>query len=100
MDSNGFWARLREARAVQGLLVYLGATWLILQLLDIFIDNLGLPAWTMVGAIILLTIGLVIQLAVVWVQALLLARRVVDPHAHGRRVFVELCVRNQKERTR
>lgn len=75
MDSKGFWARLREARAVQGLLVYLGATWLILQLLDIFIDNLGLPAWTMVGAIVLLTIGLVFQLAVVWVQALLLARR-------------------------
>jgi TolB-like protein len=75
MDSNGFWARLREARAVQGLLVYLGATWLILQLLDIFIDNLGLPAWTMAGAIALLTIGLVFQLAVVWVQALLLARR-------------------------
>ncbi|MDX1394866.1 MAG: tetratricopeptide repeat protein [Gemmatimonadota bacterium] len=75
MDSDGFWARLREARAVQGLLVYLGATWLVLQLLDLLIDNLGLPAWTMVGAISLLTIGLVIQLAVVWVQALLLARR-------------------------
>ena len=75
MESNGFWARLKEARAVQGLLVYLGATWLVLQLLDIFIDNLGLPAWTMVGAIVLLSIGLVIQLAVVWVQALLLARR-------------------------
>lgn len=74
MDSDDFWARLKEARAVQGLLVFLGATWLVLQLLDIFIDNLGLPAWTMVGAIILLTIGLVIQLAVVWVQALLLAR--------------------------
>ncbi|MDH3733501.1 MAG: tetratricopeptide repeat protein [Gemmatimonadota bacterium] len=68
-------ARLREARAVQGLLVYMGATWLVLQLLDIFIDNLGLPAWTMVGAITILTIGLVIQLAVVWVQALHLARR-------------------------
>ena len=75
METDGFWARLKEARAVQGLLVYLGATWLVLQLLDIFIDNLGLPAWTMVGAIILLTIGLVIQLAVVWVQALHLARR-------------------------
>ena len=75
MDSNNFWSRLREARAVQGLLVFLGASWLILQLLDIFIDNLGVPPWTMVGAVIILGIGLVIQLSVVWVQALHLTRR-------------------------
>ncbi len=85
MDSKGFWERLKEARAVQGLLVYLGATWLVLQLLDIFIDNLGLPAWTMVGAIVLLTIGLVLQLAVVWVQALHLARSEGEGETEGKK---------------
>lgn len=75
MTSKGFWARLREARAVQGLVVFLGASWLILQILDILIDNLGVPPWVMVGAIVLLSIGLVIQLSIVWVQALQLSRR-------------------------
>ncbi|MFV1986983.1 MAG: tetratricopeptide repeat protein [Gemmatimonadota bacterium] len=88
MDSEGFWERLKEARAVQGLLVYFGATWLVLQLLDIFIDNLGLPAWTMVGAIVLLSIGLVIQLAVVWVQALHLARSEVGGEAEKQSALV------------
>jgi len=90
MDSNNFWSRLRAARAVQGLLVFLGASWLILQLLDIFIDNLGVPAWTMVGAIIILGIGLVIQLSVVWVQALHLARPDADGEGGDRAAEVEM----------
>jgi tetratricopeptide (TPR) repeat protein len=79
MASKGFWERLREARAVQGLVVFLGASWFILQILDILIDNLGVPSWVMVGAIVLLSIGLVIQLSIVWVQALRLSRLELDP---------------------
>jgi tetratricopeptide (TPR) repeat protein len=68
------WTQLRQARIFQFLIVYLGAAWVLIQILDIFIDNLGLPAWTLVGALALLVIGLVVILTTAWVQAFSAAR--------------------------
>lgn len=67
-DSN--WIdRLRRTRAVQVLLVYLGAAWVVLQVADIVADALSLPDWVMPVTILLLLVGLVVTLATAWVQA-------------------------------
>jgi hypothetical protein len=97
MTTRGFWARLREARAVQGLVVFLGVSWFILQILDILIDNLGVPTWVMAGAIILLSIGLVIQLSIVWVQALQLSRRDLGPEPEEETIFDSVAAEAYRE---
>ncbi|MGW8265465.1 MAG: tetratricopeptide repeat protein [Longimicrobiales bacterium] len=70
MPKPDLWTRLREARIVQVLLVYLGACWGILQLVDVLQGALALPAWVSPVSLILLLIGLVIILATAWVQSL------------------------------
>jgi tetratricopeptide (TPR) repeat protein len=70
MPKTDLWTRIKEARIVQVLLVYLGASWGILQIVDVLQDALDLPAWVSPVALILLLIGLVIILATAWVQSL------------------------------
>ena len=70
MSKPNLWTRIKEARIVQVLLVYLGASWGILQVVDVLQNTLDLPAWIAPVALILLIIGLVIILATAWVQAL------------------------------
>ena len=64
-----FWGRLREARLLRILGVYLAASWLLLQVADLFVDRLGLPEWFVPAAFLLLAIGLVIVAATAWVQS-------------------------------
>lgn len=52
----------------QVLLIYLGASWGVLQVADQVQTRLALPAWVYGGAIILLLIGLPIVLATAFVQ--------------------------------
>ena len=70
MSKPDLWTRIKEARIVQVLLVYLGASWGILQVVDVLQGTLALPDWVAPVALILLIIGLVIILATAWVQAL------------------------------
>jgi tetratricopeptide (TPR) repeat protein len=70
MAKPDLWIRLREARIVQVLVVYLGASWGILQVVDILQGSLALPDWVSPVALILLLIGLVIILATAWIQSL------------------------------
>lgn len=63
-------ARLKQARIVQVLVVYLGATWVVLQLVDTLIGLLSLPQWVGPVAVVLLGIGMVVVLATAWVQSL------------------------------
>ncbi len=60
---------LREGKLVQVLLLYLGASWGIIQITEIFIEQLGLPAWFFPAAILLLLIGLVVITATALVQS-------------------------------
>ena len=60
---------LREGKLVQVLLLYLGASWGIIQVTEIFIEQLGLPAWFFPAAILLLLIGLVVITATALVQS-------------------------------
>ena len=70
MPSPTLLDRLKRARMFQVLLVYLGASWVVLQLADILTEALSLPAWVMPVSVLLLLIGLIIILATAWVQSL------------------------------
>ncbi|MCG6955797.1 MAG: hypothetical protein LJF04_07390 [Gemmatimonadetes bacterium] len=62
--------RLKKARIVQVLLVYLGASWGALQLADVLTNTAGLPQWVGAFTLLLLAVGLIIILATAWVQSL------------------------------
>jgi tetratricopeptide (TPR) repeat protein len=70
MSKPDLWTRLKQARIVQVLLVYLGVCWGILQGVDVLQSTLALPEWVGPVAVILLLIGLIIILATAWVQSL------------------------------
>ncbi len=70
MPSQNLWERLRQARVVQVFLVYLGASWGILQIADVLTEALALPEWVLPVAVLLLLIGLIIILATAWIQSL------------------------------
>jgi TolB-like protein len=67
---SSLWERVKHARIVQVLAVYLGASWVVLQIADILVDAFALPAWVLPVAIILLVVGMVVILATAWVQSL------------------------------
>jgi tetratricopeptide (TPR) repeat protein len=70
METSSLWSRLKQARVVQVLLVYLGASWGVLQVVDVLQNTLALPPWVAPVAVILLLIGLLVILATAWVQSL------------------------------
>jgi tetratricopeptide (TPR) repeat protein len=70
MSKPDLWTRLKQARTVQVLLVYLGVCWGILQGVDVLQSTLSLPEWVGPVAVILLLIGFIIILATGWVQSL------------------------------
>lgn len=67
---TSLWDRLRQTRVVQVLVVYLGASWVVLQIADIVVDALAMPDWVMPAALLLMLIGMFITLATAWVQSL------------------------------
>jgi tetratricopeptide (TPR) repeat protein len=70
MSKPNLWNRLRSARIVQVLVVYLGASWAVLQIADVLAEALSLPEWVLPVAVLLLLIGLIVILATAWVQSL------------------------------
>ena len=70
MTAPSFLERLKRARVVQVLAVYLGASWAVLQIADTLTEALSLPEWVSPVSIILPLVGLVIILATAWVQSL------------------------------
>ncbi|MBI4521933.1 MAG: tetratricopeptide repeat protein [Gemmatimonadetes bacterium] len=66
---NDIWARARRARLLQVLAVYVSASFIVLQVVDLFIDKLGLPDWFFPGGVALLLIGLPIIVATAVVQS-------------------------------
>src|SRR5687768_8799601 len=67
--SIGLWERLKGARLVRVILVYLAASWIVLQVTGALRDALKLPEWVSPVALILLLAGLVVVLATAWVQS-------------------------------
>lgn len=62
--------RLKQARIVQVLLVYLGASWVVLQFVDTLVGLLSMPAWVGPVAVVLMGVGLMVVLATAWVQSM------------------------------
>ncbi len=69
MGDMNFWERLKNGRFVRVLVVYLAASWIILQLAATLNDLFELPAWVGPLTLALLSVGLIIVLATAWVQA-------------------------------
>ncbi len=69
MTPPSLWQKLRSARIVQVLVVYLGASWGVLQVTNELQQAVNLPAWVSAAAVILLLVGLLVVLATAWVQA-------------------------------
>lgn len=69
MSDESFWSRVRTGRLFQVLAVYLGASWVVLQVVGELRVALDLPRWVSPVAVLLLAVGLVVILATAWVQA-------------------------------
>ena len=61
--------RLKQSSVVQAVALFLGASWGVLQVVDLMQERLGLPEWIFPMAAILLLIGFVVVLATAWVQS-------------------------------
>ncbi|MCL7972536.1 MAG: tetratricopeptide repeat protein [marine benthic group bacterium] len=64
------WDRLKRARIVRVLAVYLGAAWGVLEVADLLQGSLSLPDWVVPVALLLLLIGLVVIVSTALVQAM------------------------------
>jgi tetratricopeptide (TPR) repeat protein len=75
------WSRIRKARLVQVLAVYLGASWLVIQVAGALTHALALPAWVSPVVVLLLLVGLLVVLATAWVQSspLVVDRAAAEP---------------------
>ncbi len=69
LTPQALWTTIRRGRLIQVLAVYLGASFVVLEAVDILIDRLGLPDWVFPGALVLLLIGLPIILTTALVQS-------------------------------
>lgn len=69
MSHSPLLVRLKQSAVVQAVIVFLGASWVLLQVVDMLQDRLGLPEWTFSITLILLVIGFVVVLATAWVQS-------------------------------
>ncbi len=63
------WERIRRARLVQIVGVYVGISFGILQAVDIFANRLPIPEWTFVATFVLLLIGLPVVTATALLQS-------------------------------
>ncbi|MBT8477901.1 MAG: tetratricopeptide repeat protein [Gemmatimonadetes bacterium] len=76
-EKNGFGQLVGQVggRSVwQVLVLYMGASWGVLEVVDVLKDNMGLPDWVFPFAVVLLLIGLPIMLGTAVIQARFAAR--------------------------
>jgi tetratricopeptide (TPR) repeat protein len=76
-EKNGLGQLIGQAggRSVwQVLVLYMGASWGVLEVVDVLKDNMGLPDWVFPFAVVLLLIGLPIMLGTAVIQARFAAR--------------------------
>jgi TolB-like protein/Tfp pilus assembly protein PilF len=64
---GNFWRELKRRKVTHVITVYAAIAFAILQFIDIIVQPLQLPAWTLQFVIVLLCIGFVISLFVSWV---------------------------------
>jgi apolipoprotein N-acyltransferase len=85
-DRSGFWQRVRTSRLFGIAVVYLGASWIIVQVVNELGEALQFPPWASPVAVVLLAIGFLVVLATAWVQSHpLIERREAAGAPPGRR---------------
>lgn len=62
----GFWRELRRRHVVQSAGLYLAGSWLILQVLDVALVNVGLPQWIVALLVWLVIVGLPAVVLISW----------------------------------
>jgi len=62
-----FWQELKRRRVVRVITVYAAAAFVILELVDIITEPFGLPDWTMILVVVLLTVGFIISVIISWI---------------------------------
>lgn len=70
MSPRSLFERLKSARVLQVCAVYLGGSWVVLQIVDTLQGLLSLPPWLGPVAVLLVAVGLVVVAATAWVQSL------------------------------
>ena len=64
---RGFFTELRRRKVIRTAAVYLGMGFLVMQILDLVVDPLRLPAYSETLALVLLSLGFPISVALAWV---------------------------------
>jgi hypothetical protein len=77
--SPSLWSRVKQAQIVQVLVVYAGASWLVLEIASVFIAEFELPGWFFQATILFLLLGLIVLGTTAWVQM-----RVAGSHSQPR----------------
>ena len=62
-----FWQELKRRKVVRVITVYAAAAFVILELVDIITEPFGLPDWTMILVVVLLTVGFIISVIISWI---------------------------------
>ncbi|HSM36807.1 MAG TPA: hypothetical protein VK837_10460 [Longimicrobiales bacterium] len=68
MTAPPLLGRIKSSRLFQVLILYLGASWVVIEVAGVLQDALYLPDWLTPVALVLLLVGLVIVLATAWIQ--------------------------------
>ena len=63
---SGIFEELKRRNVFRVAVVYVIATWLILQVVEIVFPGLGLPGWTVTFVIALLAIGFPVAVILAW----------------------------------
>ena len=69
-DQSSLLERLKASRAVQALIVYVGAAYIVLEVVETLTSMLSLPDWLGPVTVVLLGVGLLVVAATAWVQSL------------------------------
>ncbi len=88
----------RQRRLLQVLAIYLGASWLILEITDVFIDKLALPAWFFPAAIVLLLIGFTVVVGTAIIEGATVVAPAVEPEARASKAPTEVGPRSMWSR--
>ena len=62
-----FWQELKRRKVIRVITVYAAAAFVILELVSMSEEPFGLPDWTFVLAVILLSIGFIISVIISWI---------------------------------
>jgi tetratricopeptide (TPR) repeat protein len=65
---QAWWNTIRRARLFRVLAVYLGSSYVVLEVVGLFVERLALPDWAFLGTVALLLIGLPVVVATAFVQ--------------------------------